>query len=68
MTIRIIDEDDIHLTQAEYDLLASEYQRAMQYYGGNISFEVWVRRQQKYAEAAGFDLLKTFDSTRRGAA
>lgn len=43
MTIHIIREPDIHLTQADYDRLHREWQSCQQYTTAPCSFEAYVR-------------------------
>ncbi len=48
MTIKIIDEGELRLTQAEYDRYLREWQKAMQMTVAPVDFETWVRRQIDY--------------------
>lgn len=54
MTIRIIEEPEIRLTEGEYARLMEEYQRAMMFYAGpKITFEEFVRRKNSAAQEDG---------------
>ncbi len=45
MAIRIIEEEDIEITQEEYDRYYHEYTNSMQYHVCPPSFEAWLRRR-----------------------
>ena len=46
MTIKVLPEPDIHISQEELERLQDEYQKAMAYYAGHrMSFEVWLRKR-----------------------
>lgn len=46
MSVKIIPEPDIHVTQEEYERLYDAWINAMKYTTAPVSFEVWVRRQK----------------------
>lgn len=47
MTIRIINEPDIYLTQTEYERLLREWESVQQYTAAPTSFETWLRDRQR---------------------
>lgn len=48
MTIKVIKEPDVYLTEAELRRLRYEYDRAFSYYSGPVpSFEEFVRTRQQ---------------------
>ena len=46
MAIKIIEEPDIYLTQAEHGRLSREYQQAISFHANPPSFETWVRARK----------------------
>ena len=48
MAIKIIDEDEIRLTQAEHARYMREWKAAMAYTVDPIPFEAWVRQKLAY--------------------
>lgn len=52
MTIEIIKEKPISLTQAEYERMLREYNSCMAYTTAHVSFEVWARSRKQQEELA----------------
>lgn len=50
MSIKIIEEPDIYLTQEERDQLFREWKQAMMYTAAPVSFEIWVRQRRSAKE------------------
>ena len=49
MTIKIIKEPDLYLTEAEMNYYRQEYQRAFTHYAGNLpTFEEFVRSRKHH--------------------
>lgn len=55
MTIRLIKEPDIHLTQAEHERLSRQWQAEQQYTTAPQSFETWLRRRADAEKHIPFD-------------
>lgn len=51
MSIKIIPEPDVYVTQEEIERLRQEYAKAMSYYSGPVpSFETWVKQRKRQAD------------------
>lgn len=50
MGIKIIDEGDVHITQAEMERLRPEYESSQMYTTRPCSFETWLRGHKKIKE------------------
>jgi hypothetical protein len=48
MSIKVIPEPDVYVTQDELERLRQEYAKAMAYYAGPVpSFETWVKNHKR---------------------
>ncbi len=45
MAIRIVEQEDVEITQAEYDKYYKEYVTSTQYHARPLSFETWLRHR-----------------------
>lgn len=51
MSIRIQEEPEIVITQAQHEAYYDEYQKSRQFYAGpSVSFETWLRGRLKQKE------------------